>query len=225
MKITSPMRGRKASQVADLTDLRSLMKDTRLWCVKAVVKAYEGEDSHWERDSESGHILVQVETVPNAYPLVCRLGCAAGGFGMGLWRVPAPGVEVIVDISGGELEDEAAIVAILDSGSPPDRVSDSRTILVATDSVEVLCDDVKLGGFAGVEHTILGDTFQPLLNAVLTALQGLGVALSAEIGTAGSVVGATTPQKNALDAAVATLATATTALSTAPVLTTAVKVK
>lgn len=143
-RIVAPIRGRKAAKRPDISDLRALLKDGRCECQMGVVRNAELGGKHWEL-TDDGDILVEVTTAPRGLELSCRLASSAGSAGMGLWRVPAIGDEVLVLVPEGEIDFQPAIVAVLSSGGVPDRVSDTRTILVATDEVEIIAPLVKLG--------------------------------------------------------------------------------
>lgn len=158
MRVVSPKRRRKGSKRLDTTDLRSLLEDKRLWVQLAIVAVPDGASSHFV--IEAGQVLVDVETVPRGLDLRCRLGVGAGGVGQGLWRVPAPGTEVAVLVPDGQIEFSPMIVACLDSGAAPDRASDTRTILVATDAIEITAPSVIIG--PGPDGT------QPLIDGVVT---------------------------------------------------------
>lgn len=181
MRIVSPKRGAKAAKRLDTTDLRGLLKDRRLWAQLAVVAVPEGASKQWELIE--GDLLVDVETVPQGLELRCRLGAAAGAIGMGLWRVPAVGTEVAVLVPDGDLGFSPLIVACLSSGGAPDRASDTRTVLVATDVIEITAPKVVIGPepalmldpmmgalngeavdpFTGMQHWALGNASRVVL--------------------------------------------------------------
>lgn len=138
----APLRGRKGARRFDPSDLRQLLRDERLWAQLGTVRKVAGAAQHWEL--VDGHILVDVETHPRRLELRCRLGTAAGGMGRGLWRVPAVGEEVAVLVPDGEIDFYPIIVAVLESGTAPDRVGDDRTLLVATDIVEITAPVVEV---------------------------------------------------------------------------------
>jgi hypothetical protein len=147
-RIVAPMRGRKASKRLDVTGLREALADRRIWAQLAVVAAPAGASSHWELVADqqgNRHVLVDVETVPRRIELRCRLGAGAGGLGQGLWRIPAIGTEVAILVPDGQIDFQPVIVACLDSGAAPERLEDGRTILVATDTVEITAPKVVLG--------------------------------------------------------------------------------
>lgn len=146
-RLVKPRRGGAGAKRIDLTDLRDLLKDRRLWAQLAVVTRPDGADRHWEL--VSGQIHVDVRTVPRGIELHCRLGTQAGSVGQGLWRVPAEGTEVAVLVPDGMPDFQPIIVACLDSGPAPDRVGDDKTILVATDTVEITAPTVVLGPSPG----------------------------------------------------------------------------
>lgn len=177
-RMSSPLRRRKASKRLDLSDMKHALRDGRIWCALGVVTKPEGSDSHFEVVTEFGQpveVLVEVVTMPGGLELSCRLGSFAGGPGMGLWRVPAEGDEVAVMVPDGEIEFQPTIVAVLSTGEVPERLGEGRTILVATDQVEVIAPKVYLGPdpdtiVEGTDGLVHGTGIDPFTGATYAAL-------------------------------------------------------
>ncbi len=110
MKLTAPYRGRRASKRLDLTDLRALVADRRLWTAIGRVVVPAGEASHVSiSDSD---VVVDVVLQPSLQDLTCMLAA-------GVWTVPAVGEEVLVALPEGEMAFMPTIIAILSSGVVP----------------------------------------------------------------------------------------------------------
>jgi hypothetical protein len=110
MKITAPYRGRRASKRLDLTDMREVLRDRRVWTAIGRVVVPAGETSHVAISDDD--VLVDVVLQPTLQDITCRLAA-------GVWVVPAVGEEVIVVLPEGEMAFMPTIVAILSSGSAP----------------------------------------------------------------------------------------------------------
>lgn len=116
MKSSRPMRSRKAAKRVDLTDLRHLLKDARLWTGIGIVPEPENGAQHWriETDDAGEHvdILVDIELQPEGIPVSARIAA-------GVWAVPAIGEEVAVIIPAGRVDFMPTIVALLSSNAVP----------------------------------------------------------------------------------------------------------
>jgi len=181
MKITAPLRPRRSVQRLDVTPLRELVRDGRQFPTLGVVEKDDPDDpgDHFEivEDSYGNKFaMVQVTIMPRGVHLFARLGSLGGGAAMGLWRIPAVGTEVVVVIAEGEPEFMSMVVATLDSGSPPDGVSDDKTILVATDEIEVRAPTVHQGGADGSQKAIRGEGYTGAVNAMVGGGDAIPVA-------------------------------------------------
>lgn len=185
-RIVSPRRPARATRRGDLSDLREVLKDGRIWCQYGVVSRPDVSSSHWERTPE-GDIMVHVETMPRGLELYCRLGAAAGAVGMGAWRVPAVGTEVAVVVPDGEVSFQPMIVAILSSGGAPARVSDQRTVVVATDAIEVDAPAIRLGGEQATQAAIKGDAYATAEDNFLAAQTNFLTAISVYAGAIAAI--------------------------------------
>lgn len=158
MKITAPYRGRRASKRLDLTDLRALVADRRLWIAIGRVFVPAGEASHVSiSDSD---VVVDVVLQPSLQDLTCRIAA-------GVWTVPAVGEEVLVAIPEGEMAFMPTIVAILSSGSVPQTQgpAEGRMAIVRQ---EVVVHDGSGGAVSLAVLSSLQDTISKL-NTLLTA--------------------------------------------------------
>lgn len=115
MRITKPKRGRGPVKRLDLTDMRELFKDRRLWSAIGIVMAPEGEQ-HWEivqNDAGDGvDIIVEVVTQPGLETVSCRLPA-------GVWDVPDEGDEVAIVFPEGDRDFMPVIVARLSTNVVP----------------------------------------------------------------------------------------------------------
>lgn len=161
MKITAPYRGRRASKRLDLTDMRELFRDRRVWTAIGKVTVPDGEASHV--DISTGDVIVDVVLQPSLQDVTCRLAA-------GMWIVPAVGEEVLVAIPEGEMSFMPTIVAILSSGSVPatQGPAENRIAIVRQ---EVLVHD---GGGGAVSLAILSSLQATIdkLNDLITAYNG-----------------------------------------------------
>jgi len=162
--LRKPKRRRHATKRLNLEPLARALQSAggpaKLWVGLGVVALPEGESSHWELVEEDGQvvdILVDVELMPNALDVTCRLGNAGGGAGRGIWAIPAVGDEVIVAMPAGELAFAPSIVAVLSSGNVPNPSGEGpaagRTIIM---DQEVLIHD----GTGGTDQVVLKSAYE-----------------------------------------------------------------
>lgn len=120
MKVVRPMRARHGSKRLDVSQLRDLLKDHRLWVSLGIVSTPEDGGQHWELvpgADGSTDINVEVLLAPSNVSVTARLGGAAGG--AGIWQVPPLGAEVVVNFPDGRLDWMPVIVAQLSTGNVP----------------------------------------------------------------------------------------------------------
>lgn len=190
MKTSKPRRTRKPAKRLDSDPLRELFRDGRVWAELGTVEPV-GNQAHYRVIQGDGGkidaVMVDVLLHPSGNHVSARLGSGAGGAGRGLWRIPAKGTEVAVLVPAGALDFVPVIVATLDSGDVPSRVSEGRTILVATDELELIVGgrtlrvkdgEIQLGASA-VEQIIKGTGYRAAEDAMLTPLQAALAALQA----------------------------------------------
>lgn len=120
------------------------MDDGAVWSAIGVVRARDGDNSHFAIDD--GDVLVDVDLSPEGIPVVCRLGAAGGLAGGGVWRVPPDGTEVVVMVIGGDPRQMPTIVAALPSGTLPDDVDENVLLVVNTKKVRIVSteEDVEV---------------------------------------------------------------------------------
>jgi len=131
----------------DLSDLKHVTADHRIYGYRARVIKPADASSHWRIVSKGGkrRCLVEVETIPGSQDLTCKLSTVAGGAGTGLWFIPKVGTIVRVHVEEGQIDGYPAIVAIEDSGGFPERAGEEQVVLVSEVPVEVTAPRVTLG--------------------------------------------------------------------------------
>ncbi len=177
-RITKPKRGQTPSRRLDLTDMRQIFHDHRLWSAIAIVKKEDGDDLHWEAvpgdDGESVDILVSCELQPSLEPVQARLLA-------GVWDVPDEGDEVAILVPEGHTDFMPIIVGRLSSnvvptaqGPQPGRIAIVRGEVVVHDgaggavSLALKSDVVNVDNkYAGHVHlSPMGGTDGPLNNTL-----------------------------------------------------------
>lgn len=93
-----------------------------------IVRAEQG-DTHFE--IEDGSVWVDCVLVPTEAAVTCRLACAAGAPGRGIWMVPAEGTEVCIAFPGGSMENGGIIIAVLSTANIPEGVDENQIVIVA----------------------------------------------------------------------------------------------
>lgn len=116
MRIDKPLRSKKASKRIDLSDIREVLKDRRMWAGLGVVVAPTDGSPHWRIETDDSgtaiDILVEVVIQPDQIPITARLTA-------GMWTVPAIDEEVAILIPAGQVDFQPIIVGILSSNSVP----------------------------------------------------------------------------------------------------------
>lgn len=136
-------RKRVRAKRLDVTDLRALVEDHRVWFFHAVVIDPDGAGQHFDLDEED--LFIEIETQPGQLDLTARLGSAFGGPGEGLWHIPPVGAEVVVALPAGRIDFQPTIVSVLSGGLLPARVSNDRTVFVTEKDLEITAPKVYLG--------------------------------------------------------------------------------
>lgn len=169
-RISGQKRAQHATQRMDVSTLKQVLRDERVWAGRGKVIKPEGASSHWSVDTTGGkrRLLVEVELMPSGQDITCKLATVGGGAGKGLWFVPAVGSIVRVQLADGALDGYPAIVAVEDCGAADSDITDGRALLVAADIV--LKGATKLGGVDATEAVPLGTTQSTALNALADAL-------------------------------------------------------
>lgn len=131
MRITKPKRGRRAAKRLDLTDMREVFRDRRLWAAIGVVVAPSDGAGHFEQTDEPADVLVEVVLQPSLIPVTCRLPAA-------FFCVPDVGEEVAVLIPEGAVDFMPTIVCLLSSNKLPSAQGpDTGRIAIVRDEVVV----------------------------------------------------------------------------------------
>jgi hypothetical protein len=129
------------SKPLDMTSLRELFASGEMWGAIGVVRA-RGTASHY--DMRDGDVLVDVDLGPEGIPAWCRLGGAAGGAAMGIWRVPPVGTEVAVIVPRGDVRCDPMIVAVLSSGEVHADLDADTLLIVNTERVSIKSTDDEI---------------------------------------------------------------------------------
>lgn len=146
MKVTKPMRGRRAAKRLDVAAIRDAVRDGRTWTGLALVQAPPEGGEHYELVVEDGvatDLLVEVSLMPDNIPLTARMSGFAGTAGAGVWSIPNIDDEVVLVLPMGDLGFMPMIVGVLASRSIPNPNDGqgpalNRTIIVNS---EVLVHD------------------------------------------------------------------------------------
>lgn len=164
-RISKPKRSRSGSKRLDLTDMRELFRDRRVWTAIGVVTAPDDGGAHWQVETDDGgavDVTVEVVLHPSETPVTCRL---RGG---GWWEVPALGDEVAVLVPEGAIDFMPLIVARLSSNTVPTTQGPdpSRVVIVAPSGGEVVIHD----GEGGAEAVALKSDVQDLRDFIATEM-------------------------------------------------------
>lgn len=141
--ISTPKRGRRASQVFDPSDWRKLFADQRQWVVLARVDTHDGEVEHFFADVDQlgqRSIFVDVVSIPGEIEMTCRL-LGEGG----IWRIPRIGALVYVALPDGIVDFVPAIVGV--AGNPTDTsgLSETTAVIQLTPGTRLLIHDGDAG--------------------------------------------------------------------------------
>lgn len=160
MRTSQPRRKRKATKRFDIGLLAEALRDGRQWAAVGLVEKPSDGGSHYRVETDGGtitDILVEVTLKPSNQEITCRLANAiAGG---GLWRVPSIGDEVVVVLPAGAVDFMPCIVGILSGQSIPDGASDSKTILVASDTIEITAPSIVISNGGAAEPLVTKSQF------------------------------------------------------------------
>jgi hypothetical protein len=126
-RISKPKRSGTGAKRLDLTDLRELLKDRRVWSAVGRVVMPEGATQHWQIVAHEGaNVDIEIEVVlqPSQVPVTARL---RGG---GWWEVPALNDEVALLVPDGQLEFMPLVIGSLSSNRVPSVQAPSPTCIV-----------------------------------------------------------------------------------------------
>lgn len=131
-RIIKPKRSRGPVKRLDLTDMRELFRDRRMWSAVGVVTAPEGE-SHYEivqSGADAVDILVEVVTQPSLENLTCRM---LGG----VFDIPDEGDEVAILVPEGARDFMPVIVGRIARAVPTVQGPQPGRIVIVRDEVIV----------------------------------------------------------------------------------------
>jgi hypothetical protein len=188
-RLKKPRRGNRATKRLDLSDLRALLRDRRVWCAIGKVIDPDGNGQHFELVTNAGgalvDITVEVELQPSLQDVTCRMSGFAGTAGAGIWTVPAVGDEVIVAIPEGEIAFQPTIIGVLSTRNIPNGGGQgpaaARTIIV---NGEVLVHDGSGGAVALALKSDVDNLADYITNTLTLPVSG---------ATAGPIAGSPAP--------------------------------
>lgn len=173
----------------DLTDMREVFRDRRVWSGLGVVTKEQGQSQHWEvvqTDGDSVDILVDVVLHPSETPIRCRLPA-------GVWDVPDEGDEVGVILPEGALDFMPVIVCRLSTNSVPTAQGPQPgRIVIQRD--EVIVHDGSGGAerLANETYRSHEDTFFTAIRTAMAAINTYAVAIKAVADPSNAVTPALT---------------------------------
>lgn len=164
VRIDKPKRSRSGAKRLDLTDMRHLFMDRRVWTAIGTVTKPDGATSHWELVTEDGvavDILVDVVLQPSGVPVTCRIRA-------GIFEVPAEGDEVAVLVPEGETDFMPVLICKLSGNVIPTTQGPNPTniVIVAPSGGTVLVHD----GAGGASELALKSDVQDLADYVATEM-------------------------------------------------------
>lgn len=171
-RIVKPRRRGVGAKRLDLTDMRELFRDRRVWSAVGIVTKADGRDSHWEIVTDDGgaevDIVIDVVVQPSQVPVTARL---RGG---GWWEVPAEGDEVALLVPDGQLDFMPIVLCKLSSNTVPSGQAPSPTniVIAAPTGGKVYVHDGSGGAkaLATVDHFHLDSTGSPTGTPITSAI-------------------------------------------------------
>jgi hypothetical protein len=133
VRIIKPKRSRGPVKRLDLTDMRELFRDHRLWSAVGIVTKPDDAESHYEivqSGADAIDILVEVVTQPGLDNLTCRM---LGG----VFDIPDEGDEVAVLVPEGTRDFMPVIVGRLARAVPTVQGPQPGRIVIVRDEVIV----------------------------------------------------------------------------------------
>lgn len=134
-------RRRGGAKRLNVEHFAAMFADPRSENYVANVARVGSETTHWRR--EGNEIIVGVVTVPDGIELEAVLMSNGD-----IWRVPEERAEVLVVVPNKDLGFRPFVVAVTKA---PARASDTRTVIVAPDRIELIAPTIVLSsdGVAG----------------------------------------------------------------------------
>ena len=174
MRISAPKRGRRGSKRLDLTDIRHVLRDTRVWAGIGVVTTPEGAESHWDTiqvDGVDADIIVDVVLHPSETPVTCRVLA-------GVWDIPDEGDEVAVLVPEGHIDFMPVIVGRLSSNHVPTAQGPQPgRIVIERDEVLVHDGDGGAQALANETYRSHEDTLITAIRTAFAAINTYAVAI------------------------------------------------
>lgn len=156
MRVTQPKRGRRGAKRLDLSDMRHVFRDTRLWCAMGIVKAPAGGERF---TATSEDVIVEVILQPSLQDVTCRLSAA-------IWNIPNEGEEVLVVLPEGALDFMPIVLAVLSTGSVPSTQGPAaNTIVIQRDQVLI---HTGAGGAAALPTKASVDSLRDSVDSLRT---------------------------------------------------------
>lgn len=135
-RITKPYRGQRPSKRLDLSDMRQLFRDTKLWCAIGIVTVEPGQTQHFEITDSC--VVVDVVLQPSLQPVTCRLSSS-------MWAIPDVGAEVLVLVPDGQVD---FLPTIIDNFSAPPTTQGPAVGTVVIVGGQVIVHDGNGGAVA-----------------------------------------------------------------------------
>lgn len=162
-RISKPKRSGVGAKRLDLTDLRELLRDRRVWSAVGRVVQPEGGALHWQivqHEGEDADIEIEVVIQPSQVPVTARL---RGG---GWWEVPAVDDEVALLVPDGQLDFMPIVIGSLSSNRVPSgdqAPSPTNIVIAAPAGGKVYVHDGSSGAksLATADHFHLDSTGSP----------------------------------------------------------------
>lgn len=173
-RMTKPYRGQRPSKRLDLSDMRQLFRDTRLWCAIGIVTVDPGQAQHFEITESC--VVVDVVLQPSLQPVTCRLSSS-------MWAIPAVGAEVLVIIPDGQVD---FLPTVIDNFSAPPTTQGPAVGTVVIVGGQVLVHDGHGGAVALAKASEL-NALAHKYNAHTHLVSTTGTA-TAQTGSAAAVI-------------------------------------
>lgn len=196
---------RQGAKPLNMPVFRDALRDHSLWCGLALVENFPGADNHFEV-TDTGDVLLSIIIQPERTPITARLGSFGGGPGLGIWRIPPVGSEVMWICPHGDIEEEDVLVIGTLSGTEvPQDIQDNNDQMVIVDDKKIQIrsndEDVNIDAENGLVNLQGGDKGVARLedttdNGTLVFFPGTGGATLAFIPPGGVVPPATPPTIN-----------------------------
>lgn len=132
----------------DVNQMRAVLSSAQLVTALGVVRKFDGEDSHYEINTENGdrEILVDVELIPGGERVQCRLGFGNDG----VYTIPRVNSEVAVmlpydpkSLIKDPMDFGPIIVGVLDNDAPSALGDD--VVIIKRGTVKIFATSIELG--------------------------------------------------------------------------------